>query len=55
MSNLTEEQYKILNYDKNEIISVISDMAKECQKLYIKSLDIFLFHFQICKFHFLQV
>ena len=37
---IEEEQYKILNYDKNEIISVLSDMAKECQKLYIKSLDI---------------
>ena len=40
MYDITEDKYKILNYDKDEIISVLFDMAKECQKMYIKSLDI---------------
>lgn len=40
MYDITDDKYKIINYDKDEIVSVLFDMAKECQRLYAKSLNI---------------
>lgn len=38
--DIADSKYNILNYNKDEIISLLFDMAKECQREYIKTLNI---------------
>jgi len=40
MYDVADSKYTILNYDKDEIISFLFDMARECQREYISTLNI---------------